>query len=159
MMNRRDMNRMLALRTAALFAAAAKPAWPAEKLPAANAGQSSEPIRVDRLMSEPLAEMQDPELRMLTLTIAPGATLEPHRHTGPVFAYILEGTIENQVDPEPPKTYKAGDFFYEPPMQVHRQLKNLSATETAKILIVEVGEKGKPFTIGAPASESLLQPG
>jgi len=146
MMSRREMGKMLALSAGAMFAGAAS----AERTKAQtqSAGQAGEPIRVDRLMSEPLAAMQDPEVRMLTLTVAPGATSQAHRHTGPVFAYILEGSIENQVDPEPAKSYKPGDFFYEPPMHVHRQLKNLSSTEEAKILIVEVGEKGKEFTIG-----------
>jgi hypothetical protein len=37
-------------------------------------------------------------------------------------------------------------------MHAHRQLKNLSTGEPAKILIVEIGEKGKPFTIGASAN-------
>lgn len=146
MMSRREMGKMLALSAGAMFAGAASAEWP--KAQTQSAGQAGEPIRVDRLMSEPLAAMQDPEVRMLTLTVAPGATSQAHRHTGPVFAYILEGSIENQVDPEAAKSYKPGDFFYEPPMHVHRQLKNLSATEEAMILIVEVGEKGKEFTIG-----------
>ena len=146
-MSRREMGKMLTLSAGAMFAGTANAEWP--KMQTQSAGQASEPIRVDRLMSEPLAAMQDPEVRMLTLTVAPGATSLAHRHTGPVFAYILEGSIENQVDPEPAKSYKPGDFFYEPPMHVHRQLKNLSATEEAKILIVEVGEKGKEFTVGA----------
>lgn len=141
MMNRRELGKALALVAGSMIAGSAKAEWPKIR------SQAGEPIRVDRLMSEPLAAMQDPEVRMLTLTIAPGATSQAHRHTGPVFAYILEGTIENQVDPESAKTYKPGDFFYEPPMHVHRQLKNLSATQEAKILIVEVGEKGKEFTI------------
>jgi hypothetical protein len=34
-------------------------------------------------------------------------------------------------------------------MHVHRQMKNLSATKPAKILVVQVGEKGKEFTISA----------
>ncbi|HKW88860.1 MAG TPA: cupin domain-containing protein [Candidatus Acidoferrales bacterium] len=149
MMNRREMGKALAITVGAMIAGTARAEWPVLEAQDAAGAQASEPIRVDRLMSEPLAAMQDPEVRMLTLTIAPGATSQAHRHTGPVFAYILEGTIENQVDPEPVKTYKAGDYFYEPPMHVHRQLKNLSATQAAKILIAEVGEKGKEFTIGA----------
>ena len=143
MMNRREVGKALALAVSAMIAGSAEAEWPKMQ------PQGGEPIRVGRLMSEPLAAMQDPEVRMLTLAIAPGATSQAHRHTGPVFAYILEGTIENQVDPEPAKTYKPGDFFYEPPMHVHRELKNLSETQEAKILIVEVGEKGKEFTIGA----------
>lgn len=144
------MNKALALAAGALLARAARAGgakW--LTMPGQNpaAAQAGDPIRVDRLMSEPLAEMQQPEGVMLTLTMAPGATSEAHHHTGPVFAYILEGSIENQVDPDPAKTYKPGDFFYEPPMHVHRQFKNLSATKEAKILIVQVEEKGKPFTI------------
>lgn len=104
---------------------------------------------VRTLMQEPLAEMPDPQVTVITLTVAPGTTSPPHEHTGPVFAYLLEGEIENQVDPDPPQRYKAGEFFYEPPMHVHRSLKNLSDTKTATLLIFEVGEKGKAFTIGA----------
>jgi quercetin dioxygenase-like cupin family protein len=104
---------------------------------------------VQTLMQEPLAEMPNSEVRVITLTVPPGAPSPPHRHIGPVFAYLLEGEIENQVDPNPPRKYKAGEFFYEPPMHVHRMLRNLSDTTAAKLLIFEVGEKGKRFTIGA----------
>ena len=86
---------------------------------------------------------------MVLLTVAPGGTSHPHRHTGPVFAYVLEGSIQNQVDPEPLKTYHAGDIFYEPTMHVHRALNNLSKTKPAKILVFEIGEKGKEFTVAA----------
>lgn len=149
MMNRREISKLFALAAGALVASSANAL--ASDGPAAQ-GQmhhSGDSIRVKDLMTEPLAQMQNPEVTMLTLTLAPGATSHPHKHTGPVFAYILEGSIENQVDPEPAKTYHRGDFFYEPPMHVHRQLKNLSATEPAKILVVQVGEKGKEFTISA----------
>lgn len=155
MMNRREVNRFLALAAgtmvtggAGIFAGATN-----AQAPQNGAAHANNSIGVQDLLSEPLAKMENPEVRMLTLTIAPGATSHAHRHTGPVFAYILEGAIENQVDPEAPKQYKAGDFFYEPPMHVHRQLKNLSATEPAKILVLEVGEKGQTFTIDAGASK------
>ncbi len=110
---------------------------------------NSPPIAVETLMREPLAETPDAEARMVTLTVAPGASSSAHKHTGPVFAYLLEGEIENQVAPGPPRRYKAGEFFYEPPLHVHRSLRNLSGTKAAKLLIFEVGEKGKQFTIGA----------
>ncbi len=106
-------------------------------------------IGVETLMQEPLAEMPNAEVRVITLTVAPGANSSPHKHTGPVFAYLLEGEIENQVDPDPPRRYKPGEFFYEPPLHVHRSLRNLSATKAAKLLIFEVGEKGKQFTLSA----------
>lgn len=104
---------------------------------------------IQTLLQEPLEAMANPEVRMITLTVAPGSTGRPHKHVGPVFAYILEGDIVNQVDPGPPKTYHAGDYFYEPALHVHRQLHNLSATTPARLLIVEIGPKGVPFTVPA----------
>ena len=155
MMNRRELSRFLALAAgtmitggaSGIFANAANAA--SAQSSQSSAARANNSIGVQDLLSEPLAKMENPEVCMLTLTVAPGATSHAHRHTGPVFAYILEGAIENQVDPEEPKKYQAGDFFYEPPMHVHRELKNLSATDPAKILIVEVGEKGQTFTIDA----------
>jgi quercetin dioxygenase-like cupin family protein len=43
-----------------------------------------------------------------------GQAGKPHRHTGPVFGYVLEGEYEWALDDQPAKTLKAGDTFYEP---------------------------------------------
>ena len=153
MITRREMNSALTGMLAALLSetygslvrAEAPSAQSNPQGPAPNTSSAA----VETLMQEPLAEMPNPEVRVITLTVAPGAASSPHRHTGPVFAYLLEGEIENQVDPNPPRRYKAGEFFYEPLMHVHRSLRNLSGTKAAKLLIFEVGEKGKQFTIGA----------
>lgn len=150
MMNRREAGKLLALAASAIVASG-KATFALENSfgEAQHMGHSGDSVGVHDLMTEPLAPIPDPEVTMLTLTLAPGSTSHPHKHIGPVFAYILEGSIENQVDPEAPKRYNAGDFFYEPPMHVHRQMKNLSVIKSAKILVVQVGEKGKPFTISA----------
>ena len=145
MINRREAGKLLAVAAGAMMASGKSAR--AQSNPAPQNPTSGSSIGVNDLIREPLAQMPDPEVTMLTLTLAPGSNSHPHHHTGPVFAYILEGSIENQVDPGEPKTYHAGDFFYEPPMHVHRQMKNLSTTETAKVLVVQIGEKGKPFTI------------
>jgi len=150
---RRGMNRTLTATLAALISESSGALRRAEALPPNPNPQVQVPntssVEVQTLMQEPLAEMPNPQVTVITLTVAPGATFSPHRHTGPVFAYLLEGEIENQVDPNPPQRYKAGEFFYEPPMHVHRSLRNLSGMKAAKLLIFEVGEKGKQFTIGA----------
>lgn len=151
-MNRREAGKLLAL-AAGAFVTSGKTIFARENSaagkPVQDSMHSSGSVGVHDLITEPLAEMKDPEVTMLTLTLAPGSISHPHKHTGPVFAYILEGSIENQVDPGPAKQYNAGDFFYEPPMHVHRQMKNLSVIKSAKILVVQVGEKGKEFTISA----------
>jgi quercetin dioxygenase-like cupin family protein len=100
-------------------------------------------------MSESIGDPGDCDGRMIVLTIPPKLVSPPHKHPGPVFAYILEGQIENQVDPDPPKTYSVGDFFYEPTMHVHRSLRNLSDTQTARVLVFQLVPKGQPG--GLPA--------
>jgi quercetin dioxygenase-like cupin family protein len=154
MMTRREMNGALAIAMTTFFSGSTSGWLQAATLPAQNAprrapAMNMNSVAVKTLMEEPLAAMPNAEVSVITLTVAPGATSPPHQHTGPVFAYILEGKIENQVDPNPPQTYDAGQFFYEPPMHVHRSLRNVSRTRPAKLLIFQVGEKGKPFTIGA----------
>ncbi|HZT74951.1 MAG TPA: cupin domain-containing protein [Terriglobales bacterium] len=149
-MTRREMNGGLAAAVAALFASGPAAVAAGALAPSAAGGQRAAPRRgagIRTLMQEPLGAIPNPEVSVITLTMAPGASSRPHEHIGPVFAYILEGEIENQVDPNPPRTYRAGDYFYEPAMHVHRMMRNLSATRPAKLLIFQVAEKGKQFTI------------
>lgn len=153
MMTRREVSTSLGVALAAVLSGNTGALIDGETLPARQNPQGHMPnapsARVNMLMQKPLGEVADPEVNMLILNVAPGAVSAPHKHPGPVFAYILEGRIENQVDPDEPKTYGVGDFFYEPPMHIHRLLRNLSETESAKVLIFEIGPKGKPLAIGA----------
>jgi quercetin dioxygenase-like cupin family protein len=46
---------------------------------------------------------------------APGsAGTPPHRHSGPVFAYMLEGEMLFELEGEPPRVIRAGEAFWEP---------------------------------------------
>ncbi len=110
-------------------------------------------IAAKTLMQELLGDTADPKVSVISLPIRGGLTASAHTHQGPVFAYILQGDIENQVDPDPPKIYHAGDFFQEPATHVHRLLRNLSDTEPAKVIVFQVGDTGKPN----PAIKTLLQ--
>ncbi|MGH9489679.1 MAG: cupin domain-containing protein [Terriglobales bacterium] len=144
-MTRRELSLSLPLAIAALYAGGSATTLEAAVRGVRGGGPAQDAI--ETLIQEPLAKMAHPVVSMITLTMAPGSRSAPHKHTGPVFAYLLEGEIENQVDPEPPKRYRPGGFFYEPPMHVHRVMRNLSKTKIAKLLITQVGEKGVPFTI------------
>lgn len=146
MMTRREVGKALSL--AALSAAGLSDLLQAELAPA-DPKPAGNAIGVKRLFEQTVPDIGGKEVRMVMLTIEPGGTSHPHRHTGPVFAYVLEGTIQNQVDPEPVKTYHAGEIFYEPTMHVHRAFINLSKTQPAKVLVFEIGDKGKEFTVAA----------
>jgi quercetin dioxygenase-like cupin family protein len=107
------------------------------------------PSSVKPLLQEPLANIIHQNVSVLTLVTAPGVVVTgAHQHPGPVFAYIVKGEIESQVDPDPPKVYRAGDVFYEPPMHAHRLFRNVSKTEPAELVIFEVSETDQPLVMG-----------
>ena len=70
------------------------------------------------------------------VTFEPGQKDTSHRHTGPVFGYVLEGEYEHAMDDEPVKTFKAGDTFYEASGAVHRVANNPSSTTRTRLLAV-----------------------
>ncbi len=153
MITRREMNAAFCTSLIALLSGAGAALRADAAVPGQNAQQnapSGAARRFPPLLQESIGDIGDAEASMLILNIAPkppGGGHGPftaHKHSGPVFAYVLEGSVENQVEPEEPKTYNVGDFWYEPAMHVHRSLRNLSDTQQARILIFQVLPKGKP---------------
>jgi quercetin dioxygenase-like cupin family protein len=153
MMTRREMSTVLGASVAALIAGtvaalradAATPQQDAQE----HGANANGPRGVTPLMTQSIGDVGDADASMLILTLQPKHTSTPHRHSGPVFAYVLEGHVENQVDPEEPKKYSAGDYWYEPAMHVHRAFTNLSDTEQAKVLVFMLTPKGKPTALPA----------
>jgi len=79
---------------------------------------------------------KDASATVRMVTIEPGQEDSAHRHTGPVFGYVLEGEYEHAMGEEPVKIYKAGETFYEPSGVVHRVARNPSAKTTTRLLAV-----------------------
>jgi quercetin dioxygenase-like cupin family protein len=79
---------------------------------------------------------KDARVTVEEVAIEPGGQVRPHRHTGPVFGYVLEGGYEHALDDDPATTYKAGDTFYEPTGCVHRVTRNPSARARTRLLAV-----------------------
>src|SRR4051794_33985187 len=113
-------------------------------------------VKVTHLSQRDIIEKLDGKAASATVvevTFEPGQKDSPHRHTGPVFGYVLEGEYEHALNDEPVKTYKAGDTFYEPSGCVHRVARNPSKTAKTRLLAVilhsrdtkktTVPEKGK----------------
>jgi len=71
---------------------------------------------------------------------APGGASASHAHAKSafVFAYVLSGEIESQVNDGPKRVYRAGESWYETPGSIHRVSRNASKTEPAKLLAVFV---------------------
>ncbi|MGW5363263.1 cupin domain-containing protein [Actinopolymorpha pittospori] len=63
----------------------------------------------------------------------------PHRHSGPVFGYMLEGEMIFELEGEPERVIRAGEAFWEPGGDViHYQAANNLPDRTSKFLAVMV---------------------
>jgi quercetin dioxygenase-like cupin family protein len=75
---------------------------------------------------------------------APGGASPSHVHSESsfIFAYVVSGAIESQVNDEPKRVYRAGESWYENPGSSHRVSRNASTTAPAKLLAVFVADTG-----------------
>ena len=77
------------------------------------------------------------------MDIAPGVLAPRHRHPGEEIIYVLEGSLEYQLDGQPPVTLKAGEVLFIPAGAIH-SAKNVGTGNGAE-LATYVVEKGKPL--------------
>ena len=72
------------------------------------------------------------------LELPPGDPgLAPHRHSGPVFGYMLEGEMLFELEGETPYVIKAGQPFWEPGGDViHYTVANLLGDKTSRFVVV-----------------------
>ena len=83
------------------------------------------------------------EALMVEVVLPPGFAEGRHTHPAEVFGFVIEGTVESEIDGKT-TTLKPGDHFYFAPGQVHQNMNKSSAP--AKTYVVFVAEKGKPLT-------------
>ena len=83
------------------------------------------------------------EAVQLRVDIDPGKIAPNHRHPGEEIIYVVEGTIEYQLEGKPPVTLKAGDVLFVPKGVIH-SAKNVGQTNAAEIGTYVV-PKGKPL--------------
>jgi quercetin dioxygenase-like cupin family protein len=80
---------------------------------------------------------------------APGGASSSHEHAKSAFiyAYVVSGAIESQVNDGPKRVYHAGESFFEGPGSLHRVSRNASKTMPAKLLaVLVVDTNDKPLT-------------
>ena len=75
--------------------------------------------------------------------VSPEAPLFKHFHPGEEIIYVLEGTLEYQIEGEPPRTVEAGEALMVPAEAVHA-VRNVGDGDAAE-LATYVVEKGKPL--------------
>jgi quercetin dioxygenase-like cupin family protein len=77
---------------------------------------------------------KDASVTMVEVTFDPRGAGASHRHPGPAFVYVVEGTYELGVDDQPTKIYKAGETFHEPSGWLHRVSRNPASTAKTKLI-------------------------
>jgi len=85
------------------------------------------------------------EVVQAIVEIAAGVTAAKHWHPGEEIIYVLEGSLEYQVEGKPPVTLKAGDVLFVPARAIH-SAKNVGRGNAAE-LATYVVEKGKPLVV------------
>jgi quercetin dioxygenase-like cupin family protein len=103
--------------------------------------------KVTPLLSKDLDGIAGKEALMLTVVYGPGESSTVHRHNASVFVYVLEGSIEMQVEGGKPVTLGPGQTFFENPKDIHVLGRNASPDKPAKFLVFMVKEKGAPATV------------
>ena len=83
------------------------------------------------------------EVVQARVELDPGVAFGKHWHPGEEIIYVLEGSLEYQVEGKPPVTLKAGDVLFIPAGTIHAA-KNVGSGNGAE-LATYVVEKGKPL--------------
>src|SRR5580698_10168183 len=80
------------------------------------------------------------EAVQVRVDIEPGAAFGRHTHPGEEIIYVLEGSLEYQIEGKPPVTLKAGDVLFLPAGTIHaaKNVGNVTASELATYVV----EKG-----------------
>jgi quercetin dioxygenase-like cupin family protein len=95
---------------------------------------------VKSIFQQTIPNIPGKSLVALVVDYKPGGASPSHTHAKSafIFAYVLSGEIESQVDDGPRRVYRVGESFYEAPGSRHRVSRNASKSRPAKLLAVFV---------------------
>src|SRR5829696_8432751 len=82
------------------------------------------------------------EVVQVRVDFSPGVAFGRHSHPGEEIVYVVEGSLEYEVDGRPPVTLKAGGVLFIPAGTIH-SAKNVGSGNGAELATYLV-EKGKP---------------
>jgi quercetin dioxygenase-like cupin family protein len=69
----------------------------------------------------------------------------PHRHSGPVFGYVVEGELLFHFEAQDERVITAGQAFWEPGGDVvHYQAANNTHADRTRFVAVIIGRRGEP---------------
>ncbi|MFI0844555.1 cupin domain-containing protein [Mesorhizobium sp. IMUNJ 23232] len=87
------------------------------------------------------------EVVQVRVDIAPGVLAPKHSHPGEEIVYVLEGSLEYEIEGQQPITLKPGEVLFIPAGAIH-SAKNVGTGNAAE-LATYIVEKGKPLVVPA----------
>jgi quercetin dioxygenase-like cupin family protein len=115
-------------------------------------GESVKTISVQEIKEK--LDGKEASATVVEVTLGPGQSGLAHRHPGPGFVYVLEGTYELGIDDQPTKTFKAGETFYEPTGCLHRVSRNPATKGTTRLIAVVLHPRGAK-EIAVPEAQKM----
>jgi quercetin dioxygenase-like cupin family protein len=85
------------------------------------------------------------EVIQVRVELDPGVTFGKHWHPGEEIVYVLEGSLEYQLEGKLPVTLEAGEVLFIPARTIH-SASNIGQ-ETGAELATYIVEKGKPLVV------------
>ena len=108
-----------------------------------------------RLAQQPPFIPVPADVMTATVELPPGDPgTPPHRHSGPVFGYMLDGEMTFELEGEPERVIRAGEAFWEPGGDViHYQAANHLGDAWSRFVVVMIGVPGEPMLTLVPDRE------
>jgi len=108
------------------------------------AGSRGQPVPfITVLREERLASTKNQDVSLLRITLPPGVRSDAHAHSGPGLVYVLQGNIE-AIGAAEPRSYSAGETLLDPAAGTGLTFRNVSNSDTARLLLYQVGAVANP---------------
>jgi quercetin dioxygenase-like cupin family protein len=119
--------------------------------PPADAARAHPSETLTPLFTQELLNVPDKTFTSAIVTFPPGARAVAHRHGDAfVYAYVLEGAVNSQLEGQPAQVYHQGENWTEQPGAHHLTTENVSQTNEAKLLVVFIATTGAQLKIDDP---------
>lgn len=100
------------------------------------------------LLTTPLAGIEGKEVHLLHISAPPGFVTPKHTHPGQLFIYVVAGAVTIEADGMAPIKLGPGEAVQEP-SGVAMVGKNLSATQSAELIVFQIGDTGQSLEVEA----------
>jgi len=101
-------------------------------------GVQTHGTKVTMVYDQKIPNLPNKSMRGVMVEYEPGGANAAHYHpkSAMIYATVLEGAVQNQINGGPVRTYTKGQSFTEMPGDRHDVSANASQTEPAKLLAV-----------------------